>query len=89
MQAQLFEGYWENGGFVPSKQSIRKSGRLRAILTILDEPIQEEKKLPYDYNARIKWLDELEKVVQLSMDEELPEFQRSKVMRQLIDLKGE
>jgi hypothetical protein len=41
MQVQTFEGYWENGGFFPFNQPIRKQGRERAILTLLGEPAQD------------------------------------------------
>ena len=40
MQVQAFEGYWENERFYPLGQPIRKPGKFRAILTLLDEPIQ-------------------------------------------------
>ena len=41
MQVQSFEGYWENERFYPLGQSIRKSGRQKAILTFLGEPIKQ------------------------------------------------
>ena len=41
MQAQAFEGYWENERFYPNGKPIRKTGRQRAVLTFLSEPLQQ------------------------------------------------
>ena len=41
---QACEGYVEDGKFYPLGNVLRKSGKLRAILTILDEPIPEKVK---------------------------------------------
>ncbi len=38
---QAYEGYWENGQFYPVGQTTKTPGRLRAFLTILDEPIKQ------------------------------------------------
>ena len=40
MQAQVFEGYWENERFYPLEKPVCKVGRQRAFLTLIDEPIQ-------------------------------------------------
>jgi len=41
---QAYEGYIENGKFYPIDQIIRVPERKRAIITVLDEPVCEEKK---------------------------------------------
>ena len=41
MQVQAFEGYWENERFYPLGKPIRKTGRQKAILTFISEPVQE------------------------------------------------
>ena len=40
-QIQKFEGYWENDRFYPQGNPIRKKGRQRAVLTFINEPVQE------------------------------------------------
>jgi len=64
MQAQAkvqeFEGYWENERFYPIGQPIRKTGRQKAKLILLDEPAQRPKveflpddELPEGFNALV------------------------------------
>jgi len=81
MHVQAFEGYWENGTFYSLGQPVRVTGRQRAILTLLDEPAREIETSSKE--SRIEWLERLEAAIDLSMDEELPDwpFQRSKDMR--------
>ena len=102
MQAQAYEGYIENGRFYHSGNVNQLTGRRRAIITILDEPIPktstdnekfilEFEKLSEqiekeDKELRADWLKRLNTAINLSLDEELPEFQRSKIMRESINL---
>ena len=85
MQIQAYEGYVEGGQFYPKEKPIHLSGRFRAILTVLDVPIQTDDSPP----LRMEWLNRLEAAVALSSDEELPDwpFERSKEMRSPLDLR--
>jgi hypothetical protein len=78
MQVQAFEGYWENGRFYPLGQTVRKAGRLRAILTVLNEPVIDR---TVSGEPCIEWLNRLNEAIALSMDEALPDIPRSKSMR--------
>jgi len=84
MQAQAYEGYVESGQFYPKEIPIRLSGRFRAVLTVLDVPVQAIT----NSSSRMEWLNRLEAAVALSADEELPDwpFERSKEMRPPLDL---
>ena len=79
MQLQAYDGYLENGRFYPSIQPMRKMGKVRAILTILEDSTGDES-VPHDEPFAI-WQNRLKAAVAASMDEELPEFVRSKEMR--------
>ena len=85
MKAQVYEGYVEGGQFYPRETPISLTGRFKAILTVLDLPIQTETTA----SARMDWLNRLETAVALSADEELPDwpFERSKEMSPPLDLK--
>jgi hypothetical protein len=63
MQAQAFDGYFENGQFYPKNTSIRLPGRFRAVLTILDIPDQED--------TSLDWIDELERMIKEDTSEKL------------------
>ncbi|MDR0272433.1 MAG: hypothetical protein LBI27_03850 [Clostridiales bacterium] len=41
MQAQAYDGYFENGQFFPKIEPLNLSGRVRAILTIIPEESSE------------------------------------------------
>ena len=81
---QAVKAYYEDGKFIPF-QPVRVPKGSHAIITILDFPIIEVK---HD-GSRIEWLNRLEVAIDLSMDEELPDwpFQRSKEMRPPLDLR--
>ena len=79
MQLQAYEGYLENGRFYPSKQPMRKMGKVRAILTILEEPAEDA--APLQEESLTAWQDRLRAAIAASMDEELPDFVRGKEMR--------
>jgi len=91
MQAQAYEGYVESGQFYPRELPIRLTGRFRAILTVLDVPMQTNALINRenaDISRRLEWLNRLETAVALSMDEDLPDwpFERPKVMHPPLDL---
>ena len=39
---QAYEGYLENGRFTPLEMPIRMDGRRKVIMTVLNEPVQDE-----------------------------------------------
>ena len=81
---QAIKAYYEDGKFIPF-QPVKIPKGSYAIITILDFPIIEVK----PDESRIEWLDRLEAAIDLSMDEELPDwpFQRAKEMHPPLDLK--
>ena len=81
---QAIKAYYEDGKFIPFQPIIIPKGS-HAIVTILDFPIIEDK----PDESRIEWLERLEAAIDLSMDEELPDwpFQRSREMRPPLDLR--
>ena len=79
MQLQAYEGYLEDGRFYPSKQPMRKMGKVRAILTILGEPVNDEVTPQEEHYAA--WQNRIKAAIAASMDEDLPDFVRSKDMR--------
>jgi hypothetical protein len=84
MHVQAIEGYLENGQFYPLGQLERKSGKIRAILTVLDEPIKQEESFPPE--TRTAWLVELKKMISESFDEKLPDAPSRQPMKQPHDL---
>ena len=79
MQLQAYEGYLEDGRFYPSRQPIRKMGKVRAILTILEEPIDDVSISQEE--SHTNWHNRLKTAITASMDEDLPDIVRSKDMR--------
>jgi hypothetical protein len=58
MQAQAYEGYFENGQFYPIGQIEHTSGRVRAFLTVFGETAQADT-ISYEKKASAQeWLDE-------------------------------
>ena len=85
---QAINGYVENGRFYPLEDKIRVQGRKKAIITILDEPISIlDSKGAVD--RRLQALDKIEVMVDMSMNEHLPDFTRSKDMKPPHDLMDE
>jgi len=84
MRVQAYEGYWEHGQFYPLAPTVRKSGRTRAILTVLDEPAREEGSISEESHAI--WHKRIKEAIALSMDEDLPDIIRAKDMRSPINL---
>jgi len=63
MQVRVYEGYIEGGQFYPNEIPIHLAGRYRAILTVLDIPIQED-----DLKD---WVDELVSMVKADTSKKL------------------
>ena len=59
MQAQAYEGYFENGQFYASGQAVRIPERRRVYITILDEAAAESKNAEawQEFLAEIKNID--------------------------------
>ena len=72
MQVQSFDGIWENGNFSSLGLPIRKKGKQRAILTLLDEPIRDSKINAAD--SPIEWLTQMDEDLEISLEEEMPDF---------------
>ena len=68
MQAQAYDGYFENGQFYTAGQTIRIPERRRVYIAILDEVVSENKNAEAwrEFLAEIKTID----------DEPLSEFER-------------
>ncbi|MDR1559015.1 MAG: hypothetical protein LBS84_04805 [Clostridiales bacterium] len=77
MNAQILEGYFENGKFYPFEQATQITGRRRALITILDEPAKDKA-----ISKRLAALDEFFDAIGAS-DEEIPEFERVNINREL------
>ena len=80
MQLQAYEGYLENDRFYPSKQPMRKFGKVRAILTILEDPAND-KNVTQEEESYAAWQMRLREAIEASKDEYLPDLVRSKDMR--------
>ena len=75
---QAYEGYFENGLFYPIGAPVSIQGRRRVILTVLDEPVSENKETP-----QAKAWREFFNAVNLS-NEEIPEtFERINFTREV------
>jgi hypothetical protein len=57
-QAQTYDGYVENGLFYPRQTLTNTPGRLLAVLTVIEVPVESDKK-----EASIPWWEELEVMV--------------------------
>ena len=82
MQAQVFEGYFENGQFFSQSKSSKLKGRYRAVLTVvLDEQIHDD--------TDQSWIDELNEMIAADTSEKLrPEdFPRANFSRVTIEVK--
>ena len=65
-----FQGFFENGQFVSSEPVKKLPEHKKAIVTILDEKMDEDEEM----ERKLKALDEIEKLLDASMDEEVPDF---------------
>ena len=80
------QGYFEGDHFV-TDEPVRIPERKKAIVTILDEDREESadgnKMSLAELVRRRKDLDELERLLDESMDEEVPEFPRARLHREV------
>ncbi len=67
MQAQAYEGYFENGNFYTSGQAIRIPERKRVYITVLDEPV-------FNHENAEAWREFLSEIKKID-DEPLTEFE--------------
>jgi len=75
---QAYEGYLEEGRFIPIGSSVSIQGRRRVIVTVLDEPVAEQ-----DETLQAKAWREFFEAVNAS-DEEIPEtFERVNFSREV------
>jgi|GEM_PF-930691 len=81
------EAYCDEGKFIPF-QPVRIPNGRRAIITILDSPIQDANDVTVSDESRMEWLKRLSEARELAKDEHLPSwpFERSKELRPPIDL---
>ena len=70
---QTYEGYFEDGRFHQSGQTLRIAGRRRAFVTILDEPARDD-----ETARRVAALDKFFADIGAN-DEAVPEFERIKL----------
>jgi predicted DNA-binding antitoxin AbrB/MazE fold protein len=71
-----FQGVFENGKFIPS-EPVTIPEHKRAIVTILEETDDDRKK------KQLVELDRLWKMLDENMDEEVPEFTRANLHREV------
>jgi hypothetical protein len=89
---QAVKAYYDGDKFVPF-QPIKVPKGSHAIITIVDFSTGEDNSTSNSEvklnESRIEWLKRLEEAIDLSMDEELPDwpFQRSIEMRPPLDLR--
>ena len=76
MQAQAYEGYFENGCFFSGGQAVRIPEKKRVYITILNEPVQENEAFSKSENddkeAKSKALKEIFASIN-ACDEEIPD----------------
>ena len=63
MRVQAYEGYVEGGQFYPIEKPISLDGRFRAVLTVLDIPMEED--------VSVDWVDDLINMIQEDTSEKL------------------
>ena len=81
---QAVKGYVENGQFHPLGAVALLPGRIKAVLTILDEPSE----IPADKEKaeRLEWLRKFDEACKEAASEDMPDFPRACFNRDLIDL---
>jgi hypothetical protein len=70
------QGFFEDGKFIPS-EPVKIPEHKKAIVTILDETEEDRKK------RQMAELDRLWEMLDKSMDEDVPEFSRAKLHREV------
>jgi hypothetical protein len=74
---QTYEGYYEEGRFYPIGQTSHLSGRRRVLITILDEPEQNNATA-----RRLMAIDDFFTAIDAE-EEDIPEFERVKFNREV------
>ena len=69
---QAYEGYLDNGQFIPIGEPVIFPGKRRVILTVFDEPVDEN-------NFHAEAWHEFLSVIKNIKDEPVPEFERIKL----------
>ena len=91
---QTYQGYFtEDGRFVHDGKNIKLPTRRRTIVNVfLDETADDVTPQPdiaLLKNNRIEWLKEFRKLASVASDEEMPDFPRFALGRELIDFSVE
>ncbi len=81
MQAQAYEGYFENGNFFTAGRTIELPENKRVIITVLDEPVVKIQAKCDEQERCLTWLKRLDDAIKESSDEELVYISRSQEMR--------
>ncbi len=81
MQAQAYEGYFENGNFVMAGKTMKLPENKRVFITVLDESVVKTQEKFNEQERRLAWLKRLDEAIKESSDEELVYFPRSQEMR--------
>jgi hypothetical protein len=68
MQAQAYEGYFDNGSFFSSGRTISIPEKTRVVVTVFDEPA----KAVNEVDKRLKEFDAIMEAVHAAADEEMP-----------------
>ena len=68
---QAVKGYVENGQFFPIERVVQLPGRIKAVLTILDEPAEAFKP-----NNELDFWKDIDRLVDAAADEKMPDFPR-------------
>ena len=82
MQAQAYEGYFENGSFYTAGRTMNLPERKRVFIMVLNEPEQYDI-ASHNVSQRLKVLEELNAMVDASADEEVPIFERVRLRREV------
>ena len=83
MRVQAYEGFLEGGQIFPLIPLVNVKGRRRVIITVLDEPIEENQPSPPE------WLNEFNRLLDESGDEKLrmEDFPRADFTREVLEVK--
>ena len=76
---QAVKGYIENGQFFPIGTVVQLPGRIKAVLAILDEPVEV-----WGLESEMDFWRGIDRLVDDAADEEMPDFPRLNFGRELI-----
>ena len=90
MQAQVYEGYYENGQFYPTGHPVKIKQRHRALLTLLPMKNNAEPSVHHDDESAQDWLDDFFRLLGTATAELNEEdFPRMDLGRELIAFESE